>query len=47
MNEFLDGDDPVFLGSKFHIGADEYDRAYSEQVRGYMDSLIKHVNAKG
>lgn len=47
IDEFLDGDDPIFQGSKFHIGADEYDRTYSEEVRAYMDGLINYVNGKG
>lgn len=46
-DEFLDGEDPVFQGSKFHIGMDEYDRSYSEQVRAYMDAMIHYINGKG
>lgn len=47
FDEFLDGEDPVFQSSKFHIGTDEYDKAYSERVRMYMDEMIKYVNEKG
>ncbi|MCL2747465.1 MAG: discoidin domain-containing protein [Oscillospiraceae bacterium] len=47
FDEFLDGDDPVFQGTRFHIGTDEYDKRYSEIVRSYMDEMIRYVNAKG
>ena len=47
LDEFLDGEDPVIQSTKFHIGTDEYDTAYSEQVRAYMDALITYVNGKG
>lgn len=47
FDEFLDGDDPVVQSTKFHIGTDEYDTAYSELVRAYMDELITYVNNKG
>ena len=47
FDEFLDGDDPVFQGSKFNFGTDEYDKAYSEQMRAYIDALTTYINAKG
>ncbi|MGN0557170.1 MAG: family 20 glycosylhydrolase, partial [Acutalibacteraceae bacterium] len=47
LDEFLDGEDPVFIGKKFHIGTDEYDKKYSEDVRAYMNELIEYVSAKG
>ncbi|NOV00567.1 discoidin domain-containing protein, partial [Paenibacillus planticolens] len=47
MDEYLDGPDPVIKSKKFHIGTDEYDKAYSEQMRAYTDKLIKYVNGKG
>ena len=47
FDEFLDGEDPVVQSTKFHIGTDEYDTAYSELVRAYMDELITYVNGKG
>ena len=47
LDEYLDGDDPVFQGSKFNIGTDEYNKTYSEDVRAYMNELIEYVSAKG
>lgn len=47
LDEYLDGDDPVFQGSKFNIGTDEYDKNYSELVRAYMNELIEYVSGKG
>ena len=48
FDEFLDGDDPVFRGSKVHIGNDEYwVDGMHEQQRKYMDEIIKYINAKG
>lgn len=47
LDEYLDGEDPVFQGTKFNIGTDEYDKTYSEDVRSYMNELIEYVNAKG
>ena len=43
----MDGDDPVIQSDKFHIGTDEYDKAYGEQMRKWTDELIKYVNSKG
>ena len=47
FDEYLDGDDPVIQSDKFHIGTDEYDKAYGEQMRKWTDELIKYVNSKG
>lgn len=47
MSEYLDGDDPIIQSDNFHIGTDEYDKAYSEQMRAYTDHFIKFVNDKG
>ena len=50
MDEFLDGEDPVFQGSRFHFGADEYmegNDAYNEGMRAYIDELTKYIKAKG
>lgn len=47
LDEYLDGDDPVFQGTKFNIGTDEYNKQYSEVVRSYMNELIEYVSAKG
>ena len=45
-DEFLDGDDPVFQNQKFNIGTDEYPSGHNEEMRAYMDEMIKYVNSK-
>lgn len=47
IDEYLDGDDPVIQSQYFHIGTDEYDKKYSEQMRAWTDHFIKYVNDKG
>lgn len=47
FDEYLMGDDPVFVSKKVHIGADEYSTQYSEQMRAYIDALLKHVRSRG
>ena len=46
FDEFLDGEDPVFQNQKFNIGTDEYPSGHNEEMRAYMDELIKYVNSK-
>ena len=46
-DEFLDGKDPVFQNKKFNIGTDEYPNGHNEEMRAYMDEMIKYVNKKG
>lgn len=47
IDEYLDGPDPVIQSENFHIGTDEYDKAYGEQMRKWTDHFAKYVNAKG
>lgn len=47
IDEYLDGPNPVVQSDKFHIGTDEYDKKYSEQMRKWTDHFINYVNAKG
>lgn len=47
FDEYLTGDDPVFVSKKVHIGADEYPVQYSEEMRAYIDALLKHVRSRG
>lgn len=47
LDEFLDGDDPVFQSGTFNIGTDEYDRDRGDEVRQWMNELIDYVRAKG
>ncbi len=49
-DEYLDGVNPTFIGPNVHIGTDEYDvhsQAGKEVFRGYMNTLIDHINTKG
>lgn len=47
FDEYLTGEDPVFVSKKVHIGADEYSTQYSEEMRAYIDALLKHVRSRG
>lgn len=47
FDEYMDGDDPTFIGPDVHIGTDEYWGSDKEVFRGYMDTLIRHINEKG
>ena len=47
FDEFLDGEDPVFQNNKFNIGTDEYGDGHNEEMRAYMDEMIKYVASKG
>ena len=47
LDEYLDGPNPVIQSDKFHIGTDEYDKSYSEQMRKWTDYFINYVNDKG
>ncbi len=46
FDEYLDGEDPVIQSNKFHIGTDEYNKKYSEQMRAWTDHFINYVNGK-
>ncbi|MBQ8099400.1 MAG: family 20 glycosylhydrolase [Bacteroidaceae bacterium] len=48
--EYIEGDDPVFIGPKVDIGTDEYsnrDSLVSEAFRKLADDLIKYVEGYG
>lgn len=47
FDEYMTGDDPVFVSKRVHIGTDEYPDGYNELMRKYTDELIKHVNSRG
>ncbi len=47
FDEYITGEDPVFVSKKVHIGTDEYPAGYNELMRAYTDTLIKHMNARG
>lgn len=48
--EYLEGDDPVFVGPRVHIGTDEYsnkDPEVVEKFRYFTDRYIKYVESFG
>lgn len=47
FDEYMTGDDPVFVSKRVHIGTDEYPDGYNELMRKYTDELIKHINSRG
>ncbi len=47
LGEHPNDENRVIKSHTFHIGTDEYDRAYSEEMRGYTDHFINYVNDKG
>lgn len=47
FNEYLAGDEPVFLGPDIHIGTDEYNLKEAEQFRYFTDYYLKYVSRYG
>jgi len=47
LDEFLDGEDPVIRSTKFHVGLDEYDYSYADEIRNYTNEISAYVAAKG
>ena len=50
FREYLEGDDPVFVGPRVHIGTDEYSNAKKEVVekfRAFTDHYIRLVESYG
>lgn len=50
LKEYLEGDDPVFVGPRFHIGTDEYsnrDSAIVEKFRYLTDRYIRYTEDFG
>ena len=50
FTEYLEGEDPVFVGKNVHIGTDEYsnkDKAVVEKFRSFIDHYIRHVEKYG
>jgi len=53
FDEYIDGDNPTFIGPDVHIGMDEYhvgatiNQDEIETFRTYMDTMIRHLNSKG
>lgn len=50
FKEYLEGDDPIFVGKRVHVGTDEYsnrDKAVVEKFRYFTDYCIKLVEGYG
>ncbi len=50
FTEYLEGDDPVFVGKQVHIGTDEYsnkDQTVVEKFRAFTDHYIRFVEKFG
>ena len=47
FDEYLGGDDPVFIGTDVHIGTDEYSKEEAEAFRAFTDFYIKKVQSYG
>lgn len=47
IDEYLDGPNPAIISDNFHIGTDEYDQKYPEEMRKWTDHFINYVNNKG
>ena len=50
FTEYLEGEDPVFVGKQVHIGTDEYSNAEKETVekfRAFTDHYIRHIESFG
>lgn len=50
FKEYLQGDDPIFVGKRVHVGTDEYsnrDKAVVEKFRYFTDYCIKLVESYG
>ncbi len=47
FDEYITGDDPVFVSKKVHFGTDEYPEGYNEEMRAYTNTLINHMRSRG
>ena len=47
LDEYLSGEEPVFVGSDVHIGTDEYNKKEAEQYRYFTDRYLKYVASYG
>ena len=43
LDEYLSGEEPVFIGPDVHIGTDEYNKKEAEQYRYFTDRYLKYV----
>ena len=47
LDEYLSGEEPVFIGPDVHIGTDEYNKKEAEQYRYFTDRYLKYVASYG
>lgn len=47
LDEYIDGEDPVFSGNTVHLGIDEYDTSVGDKFRQYAADLCNYVISKG
>lgn len=47
FDEYLSGEDPVFVGPEVHIGTDEYNQKESEQFRHFTNHYLDFVSKYG
>ena len=47
LDEYLSGEEPVFIGPDVHIGTDEYNKKEAEQYRYFTDRYVKYVASYG
>jgi len=47
LDEYLSGEEPVFIGPDVHIGTDEYNKKEAEQYRYFTDRYLKYVASNG
>lgn len=47
FKEYLEGQNPVFIGDEVHIGTDEYDKGEAESFRLFTDHYIRYIEGFG
>ncbi len=47
LDEYIGGENPVFIGPDVHIGTDEYDAREAERFRWFTDRYLKFINSYG
>ena len=47
LDEYMCGEEPVFIGPDVHIGTDEYNKKEAEQYRYFTDRYLKYVASYG
>lgn len=47
FDEYLSGEEPVFVGPDVHIGTDEYNKKEAEQYRYFTDRYLKYIASYG